>query len=396
MTPNNQKRNIISEISLAKILFEEEGGGDYSTPSDIGSFYSGTGDGGYGGGGGGSVGEFYKTFVAPFGTLFGALGYSTEKIANAAYYFTKKILVNIPRLFNPVTPLIFDDIKDEEKASYKRLDQRYAAVLKEVNQQLKNTDIKALAFLYAPQSILAGTFITKTPKVAYKVLNVLTGNKVNDLITNVKNAYYSIPRQQRSKERIEQLVRFYSESDRSTNEKLDEQYIFEKATKPLGNDTFLATFYGFFKKPIENMAEPALQQIQAVGKESVETLISKIKTKLGEVEVALKKTNPKDFAEAAGVKDINSLKTNIEKAVNDTLAKQNQTKKSDENVEKTKDQILAQINQQVLGQLKQSYINSIKTDLSNSRSKLQQLSVSVPDYKQQIEEILKEIDNLLK
>lgn len=415
MIPYSQRKNTTSRISLARILFEDEGGGDYATGSgsDNSSGLEGyTGGYGGGGGGGGESSGLKKAFIDPFKTLFGALGYSIEKVVNASYYFAKKILVNIPRLFNPVTPLIFDDIRDEEKAAYGRLDKRYAEVLKQVNENLKNNDIKAFAFLLAPQQVLTAAFVATSPKIAWKTANVLTGNKLNDLVTTVKNAYYSTPGEQRSQERIQQLIRQYEEnSGRTGRQPLEENRAQRAKQGQVTSEEFFAKFFPLFQEYVNRETQPAIESIQNIGEESIKELFNKINAKAIAVEAALAKKTPEEFASAVGT-DINTLKSQIDKAIDDTINAKGKKPKGDQqqtpaqNPEKTKEEVAkqeetrkkvaAQINAMVLGQLKSNYINKIRDDLIKSENTLTVLKNIVPkELTGEIVRIIANIDRLL-
>ncbi len=195
---------------MVKILFENEGG-DYSAEQNIGSLYDSSAGMG---GGGGNVSEFYETFVAPFTNLVKAFGYGIEKSIRAGYFFAKKILVNFPRLFNPLTPLIFDDIAAEEKASYIGLDERYSETLKYIKTQLQNNDLKAVAFMMYPSQVLGAKLMQKGPKFAYGAINGLSGG----VLERVRDAYNSLPAQQRQQETIRILVQQAREGRMSDTE----------------------------------------------------------------------------------------------------------------------------------------------------------------------------------
>lgn len=203
-------KNTTSRISLVKILFENEGG-DYSAEQNIGSLYDSSAGMG---GGGGNVSEFYETFVTPFVNLVKAFGYGIEKSIRAGYFFAKKILVNFPRLFNPLTPLIFDDIAAEEKASYIGLDERYSETLKYIKTQLQNNDLKAVAFMMYPSQVLGAKLMQKGPKFAYGAINGLSGG----VLERVRDAYNSLPAQQRQQETIRILVQQAREGRMSDSE----------------------------------------------------------------------------------------------------------------------------------------------------------------------------------
>lgn len=425
MNQHNQRKNTTSRISLVKILFEEDGGGsDYSTPSDVGDLRMNYGGSGYGSSYGG-VSDFKKTFIDPFKTLFQAFGYGTEKISNAVFYFTKKILANIPRLFNPATPLIFDDIKDEEKAAYQRLDARYADMLKQVQENVNNKDLKAIAFLLYPKQILSAAFVVKAPKIAYKTINTLSGNKLSDLVSRVKQEYNSLPSQQRSKQRVAALVNKYKQEDAKEAERKktgkssipdspsgsygygygydNYDYITEK--KQLSNQELFSLYPDIFTSAIESSPElqNAMDQIEQSGEEAMRNILDATKEKVSTLEQVINSTDVEKYAKAVGLSSqvINNL---IEKNINETLRKlETESRKSDKPVvelpQEEKEQIKEEVKKQILDQLllqaKENYAKPLKA----AQQQLNLfLSNTIPqeDLRKESQELLGRINNLLR
>jgi hypothetical protein len=196
-----------SKISLAEILFEDDGGGDYGSEIN-----TGISAGMYGGGGGG-VKAFNSTFVQPFLDIFRTGQYAVERSGKAVQSFAAKILVNFPRVFMPSRPLIFKEMRDEEKAAYARMDKRYAEVLERNNAALGNKDIKAILFLLNPSAYLGVSLLQKSPKIAFETLNTLSGNTLQDLISDIKIAYNSLPEVQRRNLRVQKFIDRYRHDD---------------------------------------------------------------------------------------------------------------------------------------------------------------------------------------
>lgn len=425
------KKNTISKISLSNIIFEQDeggggdGGGDTgshggtTSSSDYGGYYDTYG---YGGGGGGGITpkQWYDTFVAPVKNLLDILGYATEKTSLAGYFFGKKILVNIPRLLNPATPLIFDEIADEEKAAYLRLDKRYASALDELNKNFNNRDLKAFAFLYSPYTFITRQLITKTPVLAYRLLNTFSGNKLSDFISTVRNEYRSLPSQQRRRSRVAELVKYHEREDRKAAERIsgkssgsrsrsdyddDSLYesanIFEVASKEVSeeteNEAFFSAMPELFLSTINNIIvpymEPALTNMQKIGKEALENIIGRTEKKLDTIEKILDSETIESYARAAG---LNKSKINsfIDKTVDEMFEKikDDNSDKEMSISEKTmiRDQIENQIFSTAITQLKSQY----RSQLLSLR---EQFDVDFPpsDFSLEIERIRQRIDNLL-
>ncbi len=365
---------------MAKILFEDDGGGggDYATGGDPGISSMGM-SGGYGGGGYGSVGDFYKTFVEPFKTVIGAFGYGTEKIVKSLYFFAKKILLNIPRLFNPLTPLIFDDIRDEEKAAYASLDQRYAEILKSINEGMQNRDLKAIAFMLYPSQVLGAKLLQKGPGFAYNTANALTGGA----LARIKQVYDSLPAQERSRQRVAELIRQEQEAARSASDMASSRrgYSLEEvvrilteqqqAEQPQQEDPgkFFKMIMDINPQFIQDALTSFSAATQAAGNQAINEIISKAEKNIEKIKKVAKSKNLDEFCEASGLdKNIilqeietqteNALKTEIEKAIK--KAKKDE-KKEPPTPQKIKD-LEEELKPIIKEQIKNQVFNALKTD----------------------------------
>lgn len=363
-----QKTQKEENLSLYKYIFEEygddSGGGDYSSY-------------GYGGSmGGGGVNLFKQTFIDPFFDIFRSGQYAAERAGNAVFFFAKKLLVNFPRLFSPTKPLIFSEIRDEEKAAIKRMNSRYAEVLEKNAKALENTDAKVMLFLLNPKAALGYKLVKTAPKAAWEIANTLSGNRLKDLITNIKQEYYAIPEVQRRNLRVQQYVEKYKlEDEKGKKEPLksnvpdggsymnsysygsyDDVMLGEAASNsinPSENDFFEAAMIYLDKNPTkkEQMFGDGIQQLQAAGNAAVESLVKKF-------EAVKRAKTLEEYSVATGA-DINKAKQEIDNLINQELQKEKDQKIKNE-AAKNFEQIKAKIEPQLLGTLKADYFNNLK------------------------------------
>lgn len=429
MKPYNERlKNTTSRSSLAKILFEEDGGdgGAYEAGGEVS--FSGMRHGG----GSGSVQMFHKAFIEPFHTLLQAIGYSVEKTANAAYYFAKKIIVNIPRLFNPATPLIFDDIRDEEKAAYQRLDKRYADTLQKIQENFNNKDLKAIAFMLYPSQMLSLTLLKKAPEVSYRTLNTLSGNKISDFVENVKQAYYSLPAQRRSRERIAALVRRYEEADRREAERkkfrttniadapsgysgygydynysgtsaddymLEEKKINVSKERTLTNEEFLPIAFEMFPERFKKFLEPAFEKIKTTGQEAMENIIEKTEENLKAIDAVIASKDAQSYSVATGV-DVNKIlklvDDNMKRALKEMPDVEKLEPEKRQELEKAIEMSKKEIEKQTFEALKKDYLENQKTYLESVKVQFEDLlKTQLPmDLKNKVEEILRKVNKL--
>lgn len=355
-------------LSLYKYIFEEygddSGGGDYSSY-------------GYGGSmGGGGVNLFKQTFIDPFFDIFRSGQYAAERTGNAVFFFAKKLLVNFPRLFSPTKPLIFSEIRDEEKAAIKRMDKRYSEVLEKNAKALENTDAKVMLFLLNPKAALGYKLVKTAPKAAWEITNTVSGGRLKDLITNIKQEYYAIPEVQRRNLRVQQYVEKYKREDEKDKKgplkstvpdggsymnsygygSYDDVMLSEAGNNsgsPTENDFFEAAMIYLDKNPAEkeNMFGEGVRQMQAVGNAAIASLVKKFE--------AVKNAKTLEEYSAATGADINRAKQEIDNLINQELQKEKDQKVKTE-ASKNFQQIKAKIEPQLLGTLKADYFNNLK------------------------------------
>lgn len=363
-----QKIQKEENLSLYKYIFEEygddSGGGDHSSY-------------GYGGSmGGGGVNLFKHTFIDPFFDIFRSGQYAAERAGNAVFFFAKKLLVNFPRLFSPTKPLIFSEIRDEEKAAIKRMDKRYSEVLEKNAKALENTDAKVMLFLLNPKAALGYKLVKTAPKAAWEIANTVSGGRLKDLITNIKQEYYAIPEVQRRNLRVQQYVEKYKREDEKDKKgplkstvpdggsymnsygygSYDDVMLSEAGNNfasPTENDFFEAAMIYLDRNPAEkeNMFGEGTRQMQAAGNVAVASLVKKF-------EAVKNAKTLEEYSTVTGA-DINRAKQEIDNLINQELQKEKDQKVKTE-ASKNFQQIKAKIEPQLLGTLKVDYFNSLK------------------------------------
>lgn len=383
------KKENAKTIKLFNFIFEEYGddigGGGYSDFSAYGSI------------GGGGVDIFKKTFVDPFFDIFKTGQYAVEKATASIFHFAKKLLVNFPRLFSPSKPLIFDEIRDQEKAVYARMDKRYSEILQRNLEALENKDFKLILFLLNPQAALGMKLVQKSPKAAFNILNTFSGNKLQDLVSNIKAAYYALPAIQRRNLRVQKYIEKYKESDEKNAKHLPKSTVPDGAAYMSYGADYYSSYGNNTSGPIdENMEsqnyEPtekdfleagllylernpqkkqeifgeAISKIQPIGNELFNSLINKF--------TQIKKASSLDeYSKLTGA-NLTVAKQEMDKIINEELQKQ-------KDVDKQK---VIQAYEKMKSIIEPQLLNSLKTDyFSNLNEILKPVSGSLTSEQQQ-------------
>jgi hypothetical protein len=371
-----KKRNQISreqenknKIKLFDFIFEEYGDDIGGGSSDFSA---------YGSIGGGGVDIFKKTFVDPFIDIFRSGQYAAEKITGSIFYFAKKLLVNFPRLFSPSKPLIFNEIRDQEKAAFLRMNKRYAEVLKKNAEALQNKDFKLMVFLLNPKAILGAKLIQESPKAAFNILNTFSGNKLQDLASDIKSAYNSLPDVQRRNLRVQKYVEKYQKDDEK-NKKISQKstvpdgasymsygadyhyssgmdydsYINEEQNQntPTERDFLEAALIYLNKNPQikQEMFGKVIEELKPVGNELFKNLMQKF-------EAIKKASSLEEYSKLTGA-NLSAAKQEMDKIINSELQKQ-----KDIDTQKAKQaylKIKSIIEPQLLETLKKDYFSNL-------------------------------------
>jgi len=370
-----KKENKNENLLLYKFIFEEYG------DDSGGDGYSGLSS--YGGGAStGGVSIFKQTFIDPFFDIFRSGQYAVEKTGNALFFFAKKLAVNFPRLFSPTKPLIFSEIRDQEVAAIKRMDKRYAEVIEKNAKALENKDAKLMLFLLNPKAVLSYKFAKSSPKAAWEIANTVSGNRLQDLVTNIKQAYNALPAVQRKNLRVQQYIQKYKVDDeknkktslkstvpdgesyinnysygsQGTQFDLDENNLENSAAgnqAPTENDFFEAAMLFLDNNPSEKekIFGDGVQQIKSAGNELINSMVKKFE------KVKAAKTL-EEYSSASGA-DINKAKQELNSIINTELQKEKDPKVKNE-ISSNFQKIKAQIEPQLLASLKNDYMQNVK------------------------------------
>lgn len=388
----NPKKENLKMIKLYNFIFEEYGddigGGGYSDFSAYGSI------------GGGGVDIFKKTFVDPFFDIFKTGQYAVEKATSSIFYFAKKLLVNFPRLFSPSKPLIFDEIRDQEKAAFARMDKRYSEILQRNAEALENKDFKLILFLLNPKAALSVKLLQKSPKMAFNILNTFSGNKLQDLVSDIKSAYYALPAVQRRNLRVQKYIEKYKEEDEKNKKHLpkstvpdgagymsygsdyhystnngNEDFVQENAEnyEPTEKD-FLEAGLLYLEKNPQKKAElfgDVINQIQPIGNQLFESLIAKFQ----QVKNA---SSLEEYSKITGA-NLSVAKQEMDKIINEELQKQKDVDK--QKVTDAYKKMKSIIEPQLLDSLKSDYFSNLMQTFKPIVSSL------TPEQQQKIKEL---------
>ncbi len=206
----NKLKQLI-EQTIRKALSEQEDGGGYQTYDGM-SFYDDSPMGGGGGEGGSQTvaGAFLDPLKDIGKTGLWALKTLTTKL-------THLIPAIIGSWFAGMIPYlsgdngtasgdVFNTFREHELDALEKLDSKYEEVLKRNMEALRSNDVWGLAFLLNPQALIAEKLVEKAPKVAYTLLDALSGGLVSAGINKIGHALHEDMGDAELKEKLAQLL----------------------------------------------------------------------------------------------------------------------------------------------------------------------------------------------
>jgi len=117
----------------------------------------------------------YNTFIQPFVDVGTTAAYGVEKLSAQVQTVVMGFLFGLPTLFVPFLEYDYESFREEEYQRVEEIKKKYEKVFKANLSALQSNDAFGVAFLLAPQKVLAAQLAIKAPYLAIKALDVLTG-----------------------------------------------------------------------------------------------------------------------------------------------------------------------------------------------------------------------------
>lgn len=163
-----------------RMLCEDEGYGDLAS-FDVGSnpygVHFGSGD------------ELYNVFVKPFADVVGVAAGKTKEASQKALTLGKVAFEAVATTLVPVLRDSYSEIFAKEKEEVEKIKGEYSDVYQRTWDAFKTNDAVCVAFMYSPTAFLTEKFAEKSPKVAARLLSVLTGGELDGWLKKVAHRF---------------------------------------------------------------------------------------------------------------------------------------------------------------------------------------------------------------
>lgn len=273
---NNKKLNEqLIRRHVRKIILEDDGGA-----------YGGWGDAGAGGAYGmhyASKDQLYNIFIKPFVDVVQVGAGKAKELSIKTQTLVKTVFDVAATTILPGLSQNYSEIYEKEKNALDKIRSQYSSVYGATGDAFKEADVMIAAFMFRPDLILTTQFVRKTPKVAAKLLSVLSGGKLDDVLGKLLHS-------EKSKSTFESVLH---EKDDKKNKNNDDA---EKLIALVKNDKV--------KKLLANSDE--VQKLSRIGKEIV---LGTLKDVIKSANLVLSATNVKQLEKPLGKKipELNQL-----------------------------------------------------------------------------------------
>jgi hypothetical protein len=129
--------------------------------------------------------QMYNIFVKPFVDVVGVAAGKTKELSTKAQTVVKVAFETIATTLVPVLKDSYEQIFAEEKQKIDQIRSEYASVYGATWEAFAKDDFMIAAFMYRPDLFLTAGLVKKAPKVAAKLLSVLSGGSLDRVLSKI-------------------------------------------------------------------------------------------------------------------------------------------------------------------------------------------------------------------
>jgi hypothetical protein len=258
-----------------RLILNEDDGGDYG-----GDFAMGGGMSPYGMHFG-SDKDLLNVFVKPFTDVVATAAGKTKEISKSGQNLLRTSFEAIATTVLPMFKDSYERIFAEEKNAIDKIRNEYADVYKSNWDAFQKNDALCVAFAYRPDLFLDIAAVKKAPKVAAKMLSVLSGGRLDNILAKLLRAPTAAPAHKSSKNKkydmgggVDFGEGFLHEDDESDNDNPLVKLVTNKKVKEvIASNPRVVAMGKEAKGIVRATLSKAYKQVQAVSQaKSVEDL----------------------------------------------------------------------------------------------------------------------------
>lgn len=129
--------------------------------------------------------QLYNIFVKPFADVVGVAAGKTKELSEKGQTLLKVAFESIATTLVPILKDSYGEIFEKEKEQLDKIRAEYSDVYQATWDAFKENDVLVAAFMYRPDLFLTAKFAEKAPKAAAKLLSVLSGGKLDNVLSKL-------------------------------------------------------------------------------------------------------------------------------------------------------------------------------------------------------------------
>lgn len=126
--------------------------------------------------------QLYNIFVKPFTDVVGVAAGKTKEMSERAQTLLKVAFEATATSLVPILRDSYGEVFEKEKEQIDKIRSEYSDVYQATWDAFKENDVLVAAFMYRPDLFLTQQFAEKAPKAAAKLISVLSGGKLDNLL----------------------------------------------------------------------------------------------------------------------------------------------------------------------------------------------------------------------
>lgn len=246
---------------LREVLCEDGEFGDIGMDNGPGGAHFASGD------------QMYKIFVKPFTDVVKVAAGKTKEMSTRTQTVLNVAFQSVATTLVPVLKDTYDEVFADEHKSLEKIKSEYASTYGETWEAFQKSDFMLAAFMYRPDLFLTGAFIKKSPKVALKLASILSGGKLDNVISTLLSKNEGLVREASG---VDKLESFFA------NEKVRKVLKGSNLSRRMsedGQEVVRGTLKKVFSQASEVLSATSLSAIQKVAGKQIPGL-----QKLGELQ----------------------------------------------------------------------------------------------------------------
>jgi uncharacterized protein YjgD (DUF1641 family) len=138
--------------------------------------------------------DMYDVFIKPFADVIGVASGRTQELMAAGGLLLKTVIWSAVTTVVPFISQDYQEIFSDYRSRIDKIKQDHADVYKATWDAFRDEDFLVASFFYAPDKFLTAYTARKAPLATAKLLNTLSGGKLDSVVERIRRAMHKVQR----------------------------------------------------------------------------------------------------------------------------------------------------------------------------------------------------------